>query len=179
MSDLIIIIARCGTRSESFYKLPQLASPTLPTTTMSYTFARVSRASAPCIQLTRTSRAPASCIRLTRLPPASLRTYSSTPALCQPAIPTVATCPSPTCSCASAPADLDIDRKTPLLNTMAAYSSQVILSTGKTDWHSTIEQDSGATGTFVSGLKSVIGKGSEAFDVCSFPFCLAFNSLLI
>jgi hypothetical protein len=52
---------------------------------------------------------------------------------------------------------------------MAAYSEQVILCTGKEDWHSNIEQDEGPTGAFVKGLKGVIGKGGQAFDVCSFP----------
>ena len=52
---------------------------------------------------------------------------------------------------------------------MAAYSEQVILCTGKDDWHSNIEQEDGATGAFVKGLKGVIGKGGDAFDVCSFP----------
>jgi hypothetical protein len=55
------------------------------------------------------------------------------------------------------------------LNTVAAYSEQVILSTGQEDWHSNIEQEDGATGVFVKGLKGVIGKGGEAFDVCVFP----------
>jgi hypothetical protein len=52
---------------------------------------------------------------------------------------------------------------------MAAYAEQVILCTGQEDWHSNIEQEDGATGDFVKGLKGVIGKGGEAFDVCSFP----------
>jgi len=52
---------------------------------------------------------------------------------------------------------------------MAAYAEQVILCTGKEDWHSNIEQEDGATGDFVKGLKSVIGKGGEAFDVCEVP----------
>jgi hypothetical protein len=52
---------------------------------------------------------------------------------------------------------------------MAAYSEQVVLCTGKEDWHSNIEQDEGPTGAFVKGLKGVIGKGGQAFDVCSFP----------
>ncbi|KAL5117092.1 hypothetical protein ACEQ8H_005051 [Pleosporales sp. CAS-2024a] len=62
------------------------------------------------------------------------------------------------------PPDLDIDRTAPLLNTMAAYSEHVVLCTGKEDWHSNIEHEDGATGAFVRGLKSVIGKGGEAFD---------------
>jgi hypothetical protein len=52
---------------------------------------------------------------------------------------------------------------------MAPYSEHVVLCTGKDDWHSNIEQEEGATGDFVKGLKGVIGKGGEAFDVCSFP----------
>jgi hypothetical protein len=55
---------------------------------------------------------------------------------------------------------------------MAPYAEQVILCTGKEDWASNIEQEEGATGDFVSGLKGVIGKGAEAFDVrnrCSSP----------
>jgi hypothetical protein len=48
---------------------------------------------------------------------------------------------------------------------MAPYAEQVIICTGKEDWASNIEQEEGATGEFVSGLKSVIGKGGEGFDV--------------
>ena len=82
-------------------------------------------------------------------------------------IPYVETCPSPTCACAPTPPGLDIDRKTPLLNTMAPYTEQVLLCTGKEDWASNLEDEGGATATFVQGLKSVIGKGEEAFDVCT------------
>jgi len=86
----------------------------------------------------------------------------------QSTIPYTATCPSPTCECAATPPDLDIDRKTPLLNTMATYSEQVVFCTGKEDWASNIEQEEGSTGEFVKGLKGVIGKGSPAFDVGAF-----------
>ncbi|KAF1844727.1 leucyl-tRNA synthetase [Cucurbitaria berberidis CBS 394.84] len=82
----------------------------------------------------------------------------------QASIPYTQTCPSPTCECASTPPDLDIDRKAPLLNTMAAYSEQVIICTGKEDWTSNIEQEEGETGAFVKGLKGVIGKGGVGFD---------------
>ncbi|KAF2028577.1 hypothetical protein EK21DRAFT_69566, partial [Setomelanomma holmii] len=112
---------------------------------MAFTFARLSRAPAPCIRI------------LTSRQISTFRTLRQT-------IPTTPTCPSPTCTCASTPPDLDIDRKTPLLNTMAAYSEQVILCTGKDDWHSNIEQEDGATGAFVKGLKSVIGRGGVGFD---------------
>lgn len=107
------------------------------------------------------------------LPSRVLRCHFSTAPLRRQAsiIPYTQTCPSPTCECASTPPDLDIDRKTPLLNTMAAYSEQVIICTGKEDWTSNIENEEGATGEFVKGLKSVIGKGGIGFDVGWFsPF---------
>jgi hypothetical protein len=151
----------CGTDSEPRYNLPGLPLTSVKLHTMSLTFARLLRAPAPCIQTTR------------RIAP--LRTFSTTTARFQTSISTTPTCPSPTCACASTPPDLDIDRKTPLLNTMAAYSEQVIMCTGTSDWPSNIEQADGATGAFVKGLKGVIGKGGEAFDVCSFP-CPSYQS---
>ncbi|KAJ4403011.1 Altered inheritance of mitochondria protein 32, partial [Didymella pomorum] len=47
---------------------------------------------------------------------------------------------------------------------MAPYTEQVLLATGKEDWTSNLEDDSGLTADFVKGLKSIIGKGGEAFD---------------
>ncbi|KAI8943553.1 hypothetical protein NX059_001549 [Plenodomus lindquistii] len=105
---------------------------------------------------------------LARLPRAPIirtaRHFSTTNARRQAAIPYTQTCPSPTCECAAMPPDLDIDRTSPLLNTMAAYSEQVIFCTGKEDWVSNIEQEEGDTGDFVKGLKSIIGKGGAGFD---------------
>ena len=123
---------------------------------------------------------------LARLPRAlalrAIRAFSTTRLRFQSSsIPYTPTCPSPTCECAPAPKDLDIDRKTPLLNTMAPYSEQVVFCTGKDDWASNIEQEEGETGEFVKGLKSVIGKGAPGFDVgpflpFHFPFqCLSFS----
>ncbi len=92
------------------------------------------------------------------------------------AIPYTDTCPSPTCECtATTPADLDIDRKSPLLNTVAAYAEQVVICTGQEDWASRIENDEGETGDFVRGLKGVIGKGSAAFDVGWFSLSRDFH----
>ncbi|KZM24645.1 aminoacyl-tRNA editing [Ascochyta rabiei] len=126
---------------------------------MKLAFARLARARAPCIR--------------------SVRTFSTTATRFQSpvhSIPYTESCPAPTCACASTPADLDIDRKTPLLNTMAPYAEQVLICTGKEDWTSKLEDEGGATGEFVKGLKGVIGKGGPAFDVCSPPpiseFCL-------
>jgi hypothetical protein len=52
---------------------------------------------------------------------------------------------------------------------MAPYTEQVLLATGKEDWTSNLEDDSGPTADFVKGLKGIIGKGGEAFDVCKPP----------
>lgn len=52
---------------------------------------------------------------------------------------------------------------------MAPYTEQVLLATGKEDWTSNLEDDEGATADFVKGLKGIIGKGGEAFDVCKPP----------
>ncbi|KAJ8118948.1 hypothetical protein OPT61_g162 [Boeremia exigua] len=115
--------------------------------TMSVAFLRLSKAQAPRIS--------------------AVRSFSSTSLRLQSpvqSVPYTESCPSPTCACASAPPDLDIDRKTPLLNTMAPYTEQVLLCTGKEDWTSNLEDDEGATADFVKGLKGVIGKGGEAFD---------------
>jgi hypothetical protein len=139
----------------TFPRLPVTpSSPHLPTTKMLVSLPRLLRSRTPW--------------------PRSLRAFSTTlPRLQFPIqpnpIPYVEACPSPTCACAPAPPDLDIDRKTPLLNTMAPYTEQVLLCTGKDDWTSNLEDDGGDTATFVKGLKSVIGKGGSAFDVCTPP----------
>lgn len=119
---------------------------------MSVAFLRLSQARAPCIRSLR----------------AFSTTYTRLQSLIQ-SVPYTETCPSPTCACAAAPPDLDIDRKTPLLNTMAPYTEQVLLCTGKADWTSNLEDDEGATADFVKGMKGVIGRGGEAFDVCKPP----------
>ncbi|KAF2183953.1 hypothetical protein K469DRAFT_689695 [Zopfia rhizophila CBS 207.26] len=95
-----------------------------------------------------------------------LRRFSASPSLYQFSKPIQWTpaCPSPACECAPTPSDLDIDRKSPLFNTMAAYAEQVVICTGKSDWTSRIEDEEGDTGDFVRGVKGVIGKGGGAFD---------------
>jgi hypothetical protein len=158
----VIVIADLRPSSFRLYKsrLPICVRFALRYTTMSLPFARLVRASTPCLR--------------------SLRSFSTTRAhLASTIIPTTQTCPSPTCVCASTPPDLEIDHKVSLLNTMAAYSEHVILCTGQEDWHSNIEQDEGATGKFVKGLKGVIGKGGQGFDVCeslSFTYVLSERS---
>jgi hypothetical protein len=86
-------------------------------------------------------------------------------------IPYVPTCPPDTCLCAPIPVpELDIDRKTPLLHTMAHYAQHVIVCSGKADWSSRIEDEEGAAGDFVRGMKEVIGRGGKRFDVCRYVF---------
>lgn len=53
------------------------------------------------------------------------------------------------------PAGLHIDREKPLNSTTPAYSEQIIVSTGKADWTSKIEDD--ADGELVRYLRSYIG----------------------
>ncbi|KAF2878509.1 Sucrase/ferredoxin-like-domain-containing protein [Massariosphaeria phaeospora] len=100
------------------------------------------------------------CFRLRPPPFRALRPLSTT----TPTIPYTPTCPPATCPCAATPPDLDIDRATPLLNTMAAYAEHIVVCTGQRDWTSRIEDDEGETGAFVRGLKGVVGKGGKAFD---------------
>lgn len=61
---------------------------------------------------------------------------------------------------------------------MAPYTAQVVLCTGKADWSSNLEDDGGATAAFVKGLKGVIGKGGEAFDVCTPPLLLIYRHVM-
>lgn len=49
---------------------------------------------------------------------------------------------------------LDIDRDSPLKGTTAAYNTQVLISTGKSDWNSKIELENG----LAAELKGVLGK---------------------
>ena len=93
------------------------------------------------------------------------RTISSTPKRALSSIPYIPTCPPSTCTCVPTPPDLDIDHKTPLLNTMASYAQHVVVCSGKPDWASRIEDEQSSAGDFVRGLKSVIGRGGARFDV--------------
>ncbi|KAF2262910.1 hypothetical protein CC78DRAFT_294868 [Lojkania enalia] len=101
-----------------------------------------------------------------RIPNARLiiRQLSTSATRHQSSIPYISTCPAPTCTCAPMPPNLDIDRKTPLLNSVATYNEQVILCTGKEDWSSRIEEEKSVSGDFIRGLRSLIGRGGEGFD---------------
>ena len=83
--------------------------------------------------------------------------------------PVIESCPSPTCQCSPAPADLDIDREQSLNGTMAAYSEQVLVCTGREDWKSKIEDEEGEHGDFVRQLRTLLGRGGKFCDVSLIP----------
>src|SRR3954454_25004569 len=84
-----------------------------------------------------------------------------------PPFPIVPTCPSSTCACAETPAGLDIERVKDLNGSMAPYSQQVLISTGKSDWSSRIEDGGAGTpwGDFGRQLKAMLGRGGKYSDV--------------
>ncbi len=82
----------------------------------------------------------------------------------------VSSCPSPTCLCAETPAGLDIERKQDISTSMAPYAQQVLISTGKSDWTSRIEDDGKDEpwGDFGRSLKAMLGRGGKYADVCRY-----------
>ncbi|KAK2811805.1 hypothetical protein FQN50_001843 [Emmonsiellopsis sp. PD_5] len=118
-------------------------------------------------------------IRLTRNPAAHLyprlaSSSSRAAALSRrisipPPFPVTPTCPEPTCSCAPTPPmpeGLEIDHAQNLNGTMAAYSQQVLISTGQNDWRSRIEEDGVGCGwgELARGLKGLVGRGGGFAD---------------
>lgn len=87
-------------------------------------------------------------------------------------------CPDPTCPCSSMPSlEKEIDYEKPL--TMSAYSQHLIISTGKSDWKSRIEdeRDNGTTwGQITGDLKTLLGRKGGFRQVCVFvhPSCAVF-----
>lgn len=82
-------------------------------------------------------------------------------------LPTVATCPSPTCQCAEMPAlpkGSEIDHKSPMNGVIAGYAEQVLICTGKDDWPSKIEEDNGGD-NLAADLKELFGRGGTYADV--------------
>ena len=78
-------------------------------------------------------------------------------------IPTLDECPSPTCQCRETPEGLDIDRESKLNGTMPAYALQVIVSTGRTDWKSRIQDDEDSA--LVNQLAKFTGPKGKYSDV--------------
>ncbi|EXJ93556.1 hypothetical protein A1O1_01948 [Capronia coronata CBS 617.96] len=90
-----------------------------------------------------------------------------------PPFPVIPTCPGPTCACSPMPAGLDIDRTHNLNGSMSPYAQHLIISTGRADWTSRIEdeKDTAVWGRFIAETKSLLGRGGEFHD--------PFNNILI
>lgn len=84
-----------------------------------------------------------------------------------PPFPVISSCPEPTCPCAETPKGLDIDYDQNLNGTMAAYSQQVLIVTGQSDWKSRIEEDGQGQGWGILArhLKKLLGRGGQYSDV--------------
>ncbi|KAF1353091.1 Sucrase/ferredoxin-like-domain-containing protein [Delphinella strobiligena] len=81
-----------------------------------------------------------------------------------PPFPTIDSCPAPTCQCREMPEGLDIEREQALNGSIAAYAEQVLISTGKADWTSKIEDENDAV--FLRQMKKFMtrnGKYSDPF----------------
>ncbi|OCL12929.1 hypothetical protein AOQ84DRAFT_284152 [Glonium stellatum] len=85
--------------------------------------------------------------------------------------PVMESCPLPTCPCRPAPEGLEIDREQPLNGTMAAYSEQILVCTGKDDWKSKIEDEEGEHGELVRQLRALLGRGGK--------FCDPYNNVML
>ena len=62
------------------------------------------------------------------------------------------------------PAGLDIEREQDLNGSMAAYAEQVLISTGRNNWKSRIEEEE-EEGVFVRRLKGFLTRGGKYSDV--------------
>lgn len=122
------------------------------------------------------------CIRISTIRRISSASASSRIQSTTPLFPTVSTCPSPTCACAETPAGLDIEREKDLNGSMAPYAQQVVISTGKSDWTSRIEDDSHGTawGDFGWNLKALLGRGGKYSDVRGYVpiYCAGQRSMI-
>ncbi|KAF2156267.1 hypothetical protein K461DRAFT_318855 [Myriangium duriaei CBS 260.36] len=79
-----------------------------------------------------------------------------------PPFPVVERCPVPTCQCQDMPEKLEIDREAPLNGTTAAYAEQILISTGRSDWKSRIDEDDDAV--FARQLKKYLGRDGKFSD---------------
>jgi hypothetical protein len=65
------------------------------------------------------------------------------------------------------PDGLPIEHNKPLNGTMAAYSEQVLICTGKNDWPSKIEEENSGD-NLAADIKELMGRGGKYSDVCEF-----------
>lgn len=63
------------------------------------------------------------------------------------------------------PAGLDIEREQNINGSMAAYAEQVLVSTGRSDWPSRIEEDEDSV--LAKRLKTLVGPKGKFSDVIS------------
>jgi hypothetical protein len=66
------------------------------------------------------------------------------------------------------PEGLPIDHEHTLNGTMAAYTQQLLVCTGKRDWASRIDEDgeNEGWGNLLRGMKRLLGRGGPYLDVC-------------
>ncbi|KGM91758.1 uncharacterized protein PADG_12064 [Paracoccidioides brasiliensis Pb18] len=86
-----------------------------------------------------------------------------------PPFPVIPSCPEPTCPCAPMPVmpeGLEIDHAQNLNGTMAPYAQQLLISTGRVNWRSRIDEDGEEEGwgVLVRGLKGLLGRGGKYCD---------------
>ena len=82
--------------------------------------------------------------------------------------PVTELCPSPTCSWAATPSDLDVDRVTSLANSVPSYSQHIVIATGKNDWASKIElepEEADGGDNVAAELKRLLGRGGKLHNV--------------
>lgn len=87
-----------------------------------------------------------------------------------PPFPVIDSCPAPTCPCRESPPDLEIEREQSLNGSMAAYAEQVLISTGRNDWKSRIEEEEDAV--LVRQLKKFLLRGGKYANVCGRSTCI-------
>ncbi|KAF2084388.1 hypothetical protein K490DRAFT_49284 [Saccharata proteae CBS 121410] len=98
---------------------------------------------------------------------ASTRARLNIPSAASSRYPVIESCPSPTCACQPHPTEAEmqgnkIDREANLYGSMAAYAEQILISTGKDDWKSRIEEDE--DGEMVRQVKKVLGRDGPLED---------------
>ncbi|WPH00985.1 Hypothetical protein R9X50_00381900 [Acrodontium crateriforme] len=77
-------------------------------------------------------------------------------------VPVVDSCPAPTCQCRDLPPNLDIEREQNINGSMASYAEQILISTGRSDWKSRIEDEDEAV--LVKRLKGLLGPKGKYSD---------------
>lgn len=101
---------------------------------------------------------------------AQARIHTTRPRAAPRIVPHVGACPEPSCACEPPPPGLDIDRKSRLRGVFVPYKEQVLVCSGQDDWVSKVEEEEGAAGDLVRGLKGGFGRGGRFSDVSLPPW---------